>query len=871
MQHVIRIALTLLLTVSLSSAAWAKTAAKDAEYKRSDTNYYWKGDVLKVDPTAVIISDGKYTQKGGSYFINTNGKPPKEIYISVENDWIEPITPPTMPASLGVAPDAMQIREPQGDVTVALPTAPANFIPAQNNMAIPNGAVVKTGANGTAAVLMGGVDSIRLVPNSSAAVQQTVTPLLRSTEIDLTAGAVFSKVGKRIGEKQDYQVHTPFGVAAAKGTDFVTVAMPARTDVWIAQGTVQMDQPDGKLVGTVSSEGTGALKIIRNPPMPDMHAAMMASSETMTMAMDFIPTVNVYVKALDDKMAQGVKLTATERDYLNRIKKVPCLIKVALVEPPAPPPPTAPIAPPPAPAAPATTSTAAPTPVQIAIADDGSIQINGTPTAVDDLPARLADIAKADPKQLVLIIADDKVPHAQVKKVMGDCKVAKLTHVKHVKVAPPVPGAPTIISGPTAESPSTVIPAPTPAPAPAPAATPAAPAPPATPTQPPVLTPIDLNLRPDAKVDFQGETLTLDELKPKLQTVGKVTPLQPITVNGQENVKPSELKKVVGMLHMAKLHKVTIIPAAPKPTPPPMVAATPPPAPAPAPAAAPPAPAIPAAPLEIDVRADGKVDFQGGTFSLDDLKPKLEDIAKATPDQPIVVKRKEKLEKGQMKKVVELCHSAKLTKITVDRTPPPPATATTPPAPTPMAAPAPLPTETTPATTAPATETPPPSSPPPKPLPPAMLLPINLDLRPGGKVEIQGTKYTYADLKLRLEEIRLTTPTQPLVVVPEQKVTRAEVKKVVSLCLAAKLTDVTIAKAMPPTAPAVANGASPAPMATSSDVNAGSSTIASASSTSANLDSTNDEEKPFHVTKSHSTHVSATAAPISSGPDYTVP
>lgn len=332
MQPVIRFTFALILAAALTTPA----SAKKEEYKRADANFYWKGDVLKVDPAAVILKAEDYTRKDDSYFVTSSKGPRKEVYIQVVNDWIEPITPPSMPATLGVAPDAMQIREPQGDVQVALPTAPANFVKATEGMTIPNGSVVKTGADGTAAVLFGGINSARLIPNSQAAVQQTVTPQLRSTEIDLTKGAVFSKVGLRPGEKQDYRVHTPFGVAAAKGTDFVSIAMPARTDVWIAQGVVQFDQPGGATIGTVKSEGTGALKIIRFPLMSDPHQAMMASAETMTSAMNFIPMVNLKTKALREQAAKGVKLTDKENEYLNRIKRVPCLIKLSLVEPPAP-------------------------------------------------------------------------------------------------------------------------------------------------------------------------------------------------------------------------------------------------------------------------------------------------------------------------------------------------------------------------------------------------------------------------------------------------------------------------------------------------------------------------------------------------------
>ena len=334
MHHIARFTFALILASTLNGTIGAKTPAiPQAEYQRSDMNFYWKSDVLKVNSSAVILPASQLTKKGDFYFMTPQTKAPKEIYLQVTNDWIEPITPPDRPASLGVPSGEMQIREPQGDVQVALPSAPADFVPAHEGMTIPNGTVVKTGTNGTAAVLFGGVDSARLIPNSEAAVQQTVTPQIRTTEVDLTVGAVFSKVGQRVGEKEDYKVKTPFGVAAARGTDFVSVAMPARTDVWIASGTVQLNQPDGKVVGEVKSDGTGALKIIRFPVMTDPHQMMMASAETMTTAMNFIPMVNQKTKALRDKVANGIKLSSAEQDYLSRIKKVPCLIKLALMEP----------------------------------------------------------------------------------------------------------------------------------------------------------------------------------------------------------------------------------------------------------------------------------------------------------------------------------------------------------------------------------------------------------------------------------------------------------------------------------------------------------------------------------------------------------
>jgi len=217
----------------------------------------------------------------------------------------------------------------------------------------------------------------------------------------------------------------------------------------------------------------------------------------------------------------------------------------------------------------------------------------------------------------------------------------------------------------------------------------------------------------------------------------------------------------------------------------------------------------------------------------------------------VVIKRKEKLEKGQIKQVVDICHSAKLTKVTVDKTVPPAAPAM--PVVTPAAAAVP---DAPPATVSP------PATTPAKSLPPAMLLPINIDLRPDGQVGFQGATYALNDLKPKLEELGKSTPQQPLVVTGRENATHGEIKKVVALCHEAKLTKVTVAKATPPTAPAVANGAAPATSAPSVTV-ATTPTVVPDSTTTSSVTHT--------VKNTSSVSHTASSAPISTGPEYTVP
>jgi hypothetical protein len=333
MPHVMRYALVLAGLVSLPVYGEPE---QQSEYKQADTNFYPKGDVFGVDPAAIVLQPGAATNIGGSYLITTRANPPQYVYLPETHDWIEPITPPSEPVSLNIASDAMQVREPQGGVQVALPSAPADFHDARSGMVIPNGSVLRTGDNASVAVLFGGVDSVRLAPNSQAAVQMSVAGGKRDVEVDVRGGMVFSKVGQRVGEKEAYSVHTPYGNASAHGTDYVTVVYPQRVDVWVASGTVELAAPDGTKQVTFST-GNEPLKIMRNPAAPDPKTALAESSESLTALLNFIPMANQKLKALAERTRSGAHLTATEKDYVGRVRKVASLIKLATINaPPAP-------------------------------------------------------------------------------------------------------------------------------------------------------------------------------------------------------------------------------------------------------------------------------------------------------------------------------------------------------------------------------------------------------------------------------------------------------------------------------------------------------------------------------------------------------
>ncbi|MCE0484145.1 MAG: FecR domain-containing protein [Methylacidiphilales bacterium] len=147
---------------------------------------------------------------GGS---GSGSPPPNKLF------WSEPVTPlkgppPTVPLN------EMKLVQVQGPVSVQLPNGDTRD--GQEGMIVPSGSTVTTADGASAAVFMGGVNSARLLPNCQLKVSQSLHDSVRRTTIDLTHGAVFSRIGHRPGETQDYEVHTPEGVAAARGTEMLT-------------------------------------------------------------------------------------------------------------------------------------------------------------------------------------------------------------------------------------------------------------------------------------------------------------------------------------------------------------------------------------------------------------------------------------------------------------------------------------------------------------------------------------------------------------------------------------------------------------------------------------------------------------------------
>jgi hypothetical protein len=132
--------------------------------------------------------------------------------------WSEPITAPDGSAP-AVAVDEIKLVELHGSVTVVLPTGDIEL--GAEGLAVPSGSTIRTAEKSSVALFLGGVNSARLMPNCELVVTQTLANSVRTDVINLHHGAVFSRIGHRDGETENYSVVTPEGTSDSGARDML--------------------------------------------------------------------------------------------------------------------------------------------------------------------------------------------------------------------------------------------------------------------------------------------------------------------------------------------------------------------------------------------------------------------------------------------------------------------------------------------------------------------------------------------------------------------------------------------------------------------------------------------------------------------------
>jgi hypothetical protein len=156
----------------------------------------------------------------------------------------------------------------EGDVTIIDPAG--NREKAVEEMHLAPGTTVKTGADGNV--------GLRLTPGATTVVGPNTTMKIQALNysktadgkkkrdilLDLKQGALYNSLVKKDGQS-DFQISTPEGVAAARGTDWsVTVGSNGGVTVAVVDGVVEITLPNGGGVIKVKA-GQAAVSTTGNP------------------------------------------------------------------------------------------------------------------------------------------------------------------------------------------------------------------------------------------------------------------------------------------------------------------------------------------------------------------------------------------------------------------------------------------------------------------------------------------------------------------------------------------------------------------------------------------------------------------------------
>lgn len=113
---------------------------------------------------------------------------------------------------------------------------------------LPNGAKIKTGADGSASIKLDDGTVITMSANSEMQISPYSRKSSKKNSILLFLGSIWSKVTKSFDGKISYVVSTPNAVAGVRGTEFgVTVADDGAARVQVKEGVVGVGEEEAEL------------------------------------------------------------------------------------------------------------------------------------------------------------------------------------------------------------------------------------------------------------------------------------------------------------------------------------------------------------------------------------------------------------------------------------------------------------------------------------------------------------------------------------------------------------------------------------------------------------------------------------------------
>jgi hypothetical protein len=146
-------------------------------------------------------------------------------------------------ACLHAEPVKAKVEAVQGTVEFA-PPGSSSFSPLKTGQELEVGSTIRTGSDGTAditttpgsAIHLGNDSNLRL--NALAFAKKGSTVTQREAHLQLTSGVVSALIDPSTPKITDFQVQTPEGAAAARGTFYAVMVNKGKTFVSVEQGKV---------------------------------------------------------------------------------------------------------------------------------------------------------------------------------------------------------------------------------------------------------------------------------------------------------------------------------------------------------------------------------------------------------------------------------------------------------------------------------------------------------------------------------------------------------------------------------------------------------------------------------------------------------
>jgi hypothetical protein len=299
-----------------------------------DSMPHLAGGMAGLTQDTIILRSGEFRCENQTVITQVPEAHGREtIWVQMNDYWIEPVTPPPSQGDPVVVPiDDMRVAEVQGEVTLTLVTpkhAKPEVLGANENMEVPDGAVVTTADSGSAAIMVGGHTSIRLVPNSRIVFHYDPSGTTSRVEVQILQGGVFCKVGKLpTGRYADVAVRGQVGAVASIGSaDFFVLADPVSVHACLIQGRLLVGNSIPLTMGNmdwyppdVQADNHTGPQICHWPRPASTPARITEDALLLNLALHQVRSLNVKLNALLN--GNGDPLSSDDQAYLAKIPRI---------------------------------------------------------------------------------------------------------------------------------------------------------------------------------------------------------------------------------------------------------------------------------------------------------------------------------------------------------------------------------------------------------------------------------------------------------------------------------------------------------------------------------------------------------------------